>query len=99
VMETPTAHKAVPFLRANEEQVAATRRQLEDMFRELRLVQDVIKVCGGACDSVSSDLDSEIENVLHRCGSDRLCTVMMTLTELVERFGGMTDMSGLGDLQ
>jgi hypothetical protein len=63
------------------------------MFRELRLVQEVIMVCGGVCEAISSDLDGEVEHVLRRCGSDRLFSVLKTLTEIVERFGGRTEMS------
>lgn len=91
--ENPPAHQSIPLLRSNEEQLAKIRRQLEGMFRELRLVQDVIMVCGGVRESISSDLDCEVEHVLRRCGSDRLCSVLKTLTEIVERFGGRTEMS------
>ena len=63
------------------------------MFRELRLVQDVIMVCGDVLESSSSNLDGEVEHVLRRCGSDRLLSVLKTLTEIVERFGGKTEMS------
>jgi hypothetical protein len=55
--------------------------------------QDVIMVCGGVRESSSSDLDGEVEHVLRRCGSDRLFSVLKTLTEIVERFGGKTEMS------
>lgn len=91
--ENQSAHKSIPLLRSNEEQLRKIRRQLEGMFRELRLVQDVIMVCGGVCESISSDLDEEVEHVLRRCGSDRLFGVLNTLTEIVERFGGTTEMS------
>ncbi len=91
--EDQSAHQFIPLLKSNEEQLAKIRRQLEGMFRELRLVQDVIMVCGGACESISSDLDSEVEHVLRRCGSDRLFNVLKTLTEIVERFGGTTELS------
>ena len=91
--ENQSAHESIPLLRSNEEQLAKIRRQLEGMFRELRLVQDVIMICGGVCESISSDLDGEIEHVLRRCGSDRLFSVLKTLTEIVERFGGTTEMS------
>jgi hypothetical protein len=66
---------------------------LEGVFRELRLVQDAIMVCGGVRESGSSDLDGEVEHVLRRCGSDRLFSMLKTLTEIVERFGGNTEMS------
>jgi len=85
--------QSIPLLRSNEEQLAKIRRQLEGMFRELRLIQDVIMVCGGVRESINSDLDGEVEHVLRRCGSDRLWSVLKTLTEIVERFGGRTEMS------
>jgi hypothetical protein len=91
--ENQSAHQSIPLLRSNEEQLAKIRRQLEGMFRELRLVQDVIRVCGGVRESIGSDLDGEVEHVLRRCGSDRLQSVPKTLTEIVERFGGSTGMS------
>jgi hypothetical protein len=91
--ENQSAHQSIPLLRSNEEQLAKIRRQLEGMFRELRLVQDVIMVCGGVRESIGSDLDGEVEHVLRRCGSDRLQSVLKTLTEIVERFGGRTEMS------
>jgi hypothetical protein len=93
VTENKSAHACIPLLKSNEEQLAKIRRQLEAMFRELRLVQDVIRVCGGVRESSGSDLDGEVEHVLRRCGSDRLCSVLKTLTEVVERFGGKTEMS------
>jgi hypothetical protein len=88
-----SAHQSIPLLKSNEEQLAKMRRQLEGMFRELRLVKDVIMVCGGACESISAELDGEVEHVMRRCGSDRLFNVLKTLTEIVERFGGTTEMS------
>jgi hypothetical protein len=91
--ENQSAHQSIPLLRSNEEQLAKIRRQLEGMFRELRLVQDVIMVCGGVREFIGSDLDGEVEHVLRRCGSDRLQSVLKTLTEIVERFGGSTEMS------
>jgi hypothetical protein len=91
--ESQSTHPSIPLLKSNEEQLAKIRRQLEAMFRELRLVQDVIMVCGGVRESTSSDLDGVVEHVLRRCGSDRLFSVLKTLTEIVERFGGKTEMS------
>jgi hypothetical protein len=93
VTEIQSAHQSIPLLKSNEEQLAKIRRQLEGMFRELRLVQDVIMICCGVRESVSSDLDDEVEHVLRRCGSDRVFGVLKTLTEIVERFGGTTEMS------
>ena len=58
-------------LKSGEEQVGKIHRQLESMLRELRLIQDVMMVCGGVSGSVHSDFDDEVEHVLRRCGSDR----------------------------
>jgi hypothetical protein len=93
VTETQSAHPSIPLLKSNEEQLAKIRRQLERMYRELRLVQDVIMVCGSVREAISSDFNDEVEHVLRRCGSDRLSVVLKTLTEIVERFGGKTEMS------
>jgi hypothetical protein len=93
VTENQSPHSSIPLLKSNVEQLAKVRRQLEGMFRELRLIQDVIMVCGGVRESASSDLDDEVEHVLRRCGADRLFSVLKALTEIVERFGGTTDMS------
>lgn len=89
MIENQPAHQPIPFLKSDEEQLAKIRRQLEAMFRELRLVQDVIMICGG----VHAGFDDEVEHVLRRCGSDRMCGVLKTLTQIVERFGGKTEMS------
>lgn len=91
--ENKSAHASIPLLKSNEGQLAKIRRQLEGVFRELRLVQDVIRVCGGVREPGSSNLDGEVEHVLRRCGSDRLFSVPKTLTEIVERFGGETELS------
>ena len=91
--EIQSAHQPIPFLKSDEEQIGKIRRQLETMFRELRLVQDVIVVCGGVCGSVNSDFDDEVEHVLRRCASDRMHTVLKTITQIVERFGGTTELS------
>ena len=91
--ENESAHSSIPLLKSNEEQLAKIRRQLEGVFRDLRLVQDVIMVCGGVRESISSDLDDEVEHVLRRCGSDRLSVVLKILTEIAERLGGKTEMS------
>jgi hypothetical protein len=93
VTENQSAHQSIPLLKSNEEQLAKIRRQLEGMFRELRLVQDVIMICCGIRESVSADLDDEVEHVLRTCGSNRLFSALKTLTEIVECFGGTTEMS------
>ena len=56
----------------------------------------MIMVCGGVCGSVNSDFDDEVEHVLRRCASDRMHTTLKTLTQIVERFGGTTELSDEG---
>lgn len=92
--ENQSVHQPIPFFKSDEEQVGKIRRQFEAMFGELRLVQDVIMVCGGFCGAVNSDFDDEVEHVLRRCGSDRMYSVLKTLTQIVERFDGKTELSG-----
>lgn len=91
--ENTSADPPIPPLQSDEEQIRKVRRQLEDTFIELRLVQDVIIVCGEVATSVGYDLNHEVEHVLRRCASDRIYNVLKTLTQVVERFGGKTEMS------
>lgn len=83
----------IPFLKGDEEKLAKIRRQLEGMFQELRLIEDVIMLCCAVCQCDKSGFESEIEHVLRRCGSNRVHGILKTLTQIVERFGGTTDMS------
>lgn len=93
VAEDQTAHHISPFLKTNEEQISRIRRQLEGMFRELRLVQDVIVVCSGYGQQARDVDDEAVEHVLRRCGADRMNGVLKTLNEIVQRFGGSTELS------
>jgi hypothetical protein len=87
------AHQTIPFLKSDAEQIGKIRRQLETMFLELRLVEDVIMVCRAVSPSVGCELNDEVEHVMRRCASDRLYGVLKMLTHIVERFGGTTAMS------
>ena len=88
-----SAHQPIPFLKSDEEQIRKIRRQLETMFRELRLVEDVIMVCGRVSPDVGGEMKDEVEHVMRRCASDRLYGQLKMLTHIVERFGGTTAMS------
>jgi hypothetical protein len=90
--EIPTPNPAVPFLRQTEEQASKIRRLLEGIYSELDLVQDLLRVCSGACNAETADI-REVDHVLRRCGSDRLFSIQKTLTSVIERFGGRTAMS------
>jgi hypothetical protein len=47
--------------------------------------QSVITVCRGASESLDCKFDKDVENVLRCCGSDRLFSVIKTLTEISTR--------------
>lgn len=88
----PSPNPSVPFLKPSEEQASKIRRQLEGVYREVGLLQDLLRVCSGACNADTADV-REIDHVLRRCGSDRLLSIQKTLTSIIERFGGRTDLS------
>lgn len=95
-----TTPQPIPFLRTDEEQIAKIRRQLEGVFRELDLVHNVIVVCDVAAHSDINlashgdvDLGAAVPHVIRRCATNRLFATMKTLTEVIERFGGRTELS------
>jgi hypothetical protein len=98
--ENQSAHRSIPFLKSEEEQIGKIRRQLEGVFRELDLVHDVIVVCDIAAHAEISmashgdvDVGDAVPHVIRRCATNRLSTAMKALTQIVERFGGKTAMS------
>jgi hypothetical protein len=93
MIENQSAHQPIPFLKGDEEKLAKIRRQLEGMFEEFRLVEDVMMLCCVVCDTAKFGFDFEVEHVLRRCGTNRIHGVLKTLTQIVERFGGTTEMS------
>ena len=88
---------SIPLLKDNEQQLIGVRGRLEDVFRSLTLVHDVIVVCGRACDAVNSDTDAEVSHVLRRCGTASLFSQMEELTSIIEQLGGQTDLSDDND--
>lgn len=91
--ENQPAHQPIPFLQGDEEKLSKIRRQLENVFSELRLIEDVITLCCGVCQCEKSGLDAEMAHVLRRCGTNRIYGICKTLTQIIERFGGTTAMS------
>lgn len=88
---TPTPSQPIQFLQGAIEQIPKVQRTLDHMYRELELIQSVTMVCGAA---LNSHFDKEVELVLRRCASDRLFGLQKVATELAERFGGTTPLSG-----
>jgi hypothetical protein len=60
VTESQPAHQSIPLLKSNEEQLAKIRRQLEGMFRELRLTPGGKADPKKIHDSVQTNLISRI---------------------------------------
>jgi hypothetical protein len=80
----------IPLIKDNELRLAKMRRQLEDMFRSLHLANDEIGVASEAARSVGQP---EIANVLSLCVANRLFSQLKSLTNIIERLGGKTDLS------
>ena len=79
----------IPVIRDSEQRLAKMRRQLEDMFRSLDLVQDEISV---SAEAARSEGLPEIANVLSLSVSNRLFGQLKLLTSIIERLGGRTDL-------
>ena len=85
-VEQPTSPFA-PLPSDGEEQVIKLRRRLEDVFRNVSLVHDVVTVCIELSQGSTGDFNAEIANVLRRCAADRLRFQMTVLTNVIERLG------------
>jgi hypothetical protein len=81
---------SIPMIRDNELRLTKMRRQLEDMSRNLYLVHDEI---GVASEAARSEGLPEIANVLALCVCNRLFRQLKSLTNIIERLGGTTDLS------
>jgi hypothetical protein len=82
--------ETIPIIKDNELRLAKMRRQLEDMFRSVHLVHDEIGVAAEAARSVGQP---EIANVLSLCICNRLFSQLKSLTNIIERLGGRTELS------
>ena len=86
----PTVIPPILLIKGNEQRLAKMRRQLEDMFCSLQLVHDEI---GVASEAARSEGQPEIANVLSLGVCDRLFGQLKSLTNVIERLGGRTDLS------
>lgn len=80
----------IPIIKDSELRLAKMRRQLEDIFRSLHLVHDEISV---SSEAARSEGQPEIANVLSLCVGNRLFGQLKSLTNVIERLGGRTDLS------
>jgi len=81
---------AIPLLKSNEEQLSKLCRRLEEMFRNLYLIHDLMTVCAHAVTG-ETGCGSEAARCLELIGGNRLYGQMKILTNIIERLGGTTD--------
>jgi hypothetical protein len=81
---------AIPLLRSNEEQLAKMCRRLEELFRNLNLIHDLMTVCAHAV-AGEGDCCSEASRCLELIGGNRLYGQLRVLTNIIERLGGTTE--------
>jgi hypothetical protein len=82
--------RTIPLLKSNEEQLAKVCRRLEDVFRNLNLIHDLMVVCASAVTS-EGDCGSEAARCLELIGGNRLYGQLRVLTNIIERLGGTTE--------
>jgi hypothetical protein len=83
--ESPSPATTIPLIRDSELRLAKMRRQLEDVFRSLHLVNDEISVVAEAARAHGLP---EIASVLDLSVSNRLFGQLKLLTNIIERLGG-----------
>lgn len=83
----------VPLARDNEQRLAKMRGQLEDLFRNLNVIHDEISV---TADSAESKGMPAIANVLSMSVCHNLFRQLKSLTNVIERLGGTTELSETG---
>lgn len=80
----------VPLARDNELRLAKMRRDLEDIFRHLHVAVDEVDVSAEAARSRGLP---GVANVLTLEVSNRIFRQLKSLTNVIERLGGQTDLS------
>lgn len=86
----PTPHSDIPLIQTNAEQLHKIRRQLEGVFRYLEIAHDEVSVCSTAA---REEGIPEIATVLSLSICNRLHSQMNSLTNVIERLGGRTQMT------
>ena len=80
----------IPIIKDNELRLAKMRRQLEALFRSVNLAHDEIFVASEAARSKGLP---EVATVLSLCVCNRLFSQLRSLTNIIERLGGRTELS------
>jgi hypothetical protein len=68
------------------------RRQLEQMFRDLGYIHSALMVCCEAY-QLEHNFSAEIADILRTGGTNEIFRIRKTLTRMIERLGGTTEMS------
>jgi hypothetical protein len=84
--------QAIPLLKSNQEQLAKISRRLEEVFRNLNLVHDLMVICAHAVTG-EGDCGSEVSRCLELIGGNRLYGQLKVLTNIIERLGGETELA------
>jgi hypothetical protein len=85
-----SSQTTIPIIRDNELRLAKIRRQLEDTYRGLDLAHDEVRVCAEAARSHGQP---ELAHVLELAVSNRIYDQLKSLTRVIEKLGGSTDLS------
>jgi hypothetical protein len=80
---------AIPLLKVNEEQLVKMRSRLEELFRNLSLIHDLIIVCAEAVEYMG-DHGTELHHCLQQLGANELYSQLRALTNTIEQLGGKT---------
>ncbi len=94
----PTATLAddpIPILRGIEEdrirRVRKMCRQLEVMFHDLSLIQNVVALSVSVLRGQNYGEDLEVSDVLRRCADDKIHDQLLRITKIVRKLGGSTN--------
>lgn len=87
----PDSHAVQPS--EQNESMVDIRSRLENSFIHLMLIHDAALMCRLAASSQNADNDHSIANVSKRCATDPLFGQLETLTNIIERLGGRTELS------
>lgn len=90
---TMTADQAppssVPLLQGSQEQALKLRKRLEELFRNLHLIHDLIIVSADAAEYMG-DHGEELHHCLQQLGANELYSQLRALTDIIEQLGGKT---------
>ena len=85
----------IPILEGDDHKIVKrlrkARKRLENIFKALDVIGDVITVCEGTLEAHNTETD--VVNILRRYASNALFVQMERLTKVVVKLGGETEFS------